>query len=292
MRAGQGVAAVRTGCHIQDTDVRVARLQDAGAAGEVRFSGHEKQFVIGDFQNIALIQPPGDFPAGAFFVRPERRAKVRIEGNECACLSGKADGLTSGGAAGLIRQGKRAEVKNAAVLQQPAVKIFFGEADIGARFAVKAEVPVSVCKSVHQSQCCRDFRVTGEPANVDPGLFDCFGKHCAEAVRTDAADKSALFPKLSQHGKNIGGGAAGVCFKEGIALIAFPVLGKVYQQFTKGDDVKFRLLIKDRVRHVRRVPFLWSEFFEITEQPAKTAGFQPDFRQVNSFGRCIRAAVI
>ena len=72
---------------------------------EVRFPGHELQLVVGDLEDVALGEAPGDLRSGFVELPPERGPEVRVKGDERAALPGEGQRLPRRAAAGLVRQG-------------------------------------------------------------------------------------------------------------------------------------------------------------------------------------------
>ena len=129
-------------------------------------------------------------------------------------------------------------MEDAAVAEQVCVQFLGAQADIRARLAVKAEIPVAVGEGVDQGQRRGDLGVAVERARVDPGLPHRPLQHVAEAVPPHLADEGAALPQLAQHGQHVGRRAAGVGLKEGVALLAQSVLGKIDQQLAQRYDVE------------------------------------------------------
>lgn len=85
-----GMAAVRACCHVQRPDVRILFFQRGGTRIKILITGQKQQFVIRDLQDIALTEPPTDLPPCVVHAAPQRRTRIRVEGNQRAALFRRA----------------------------------------------------------------------------------------------------------------------------------------------------------------------------------------------------------
>lgn len=83
-----------------------------------------------------------------------------------------------------------------------------------------------------------DLRVKPEGPGVDAGLLDHLGQLLAEAVPAHLPEEGTALVQLPQHGQHIAGGAAGICLKEAVSLLAETVLGEVDQQLSQSCHIK------------------------------------------------------
>lgn len=176
----EGITACRARCHVQKPDVGVLAMEQGRPLGKIFFAGHEQQLVVGDFQDIALAQPPGNLDPGFIQAVPEGLPEVGIEGNQGPCLFGDLNCLPGGGAAGLPGEGKGAKVEDPAVLQQRLVQVGCRQVGVGAGLAIEAEVPVAPRQGLDNGQGGVDLRVKPEGPGVDAGLLDHLGQLLAD----------------------------------------------------------------------------------------------------------------
>ena len=266
-----GVASVPARGHVQEADVRIPLLQRRSGPVKVLFAGHKQDFVVRDFQDVALTESPGDLLLRRFFVRPEGRAPVRIKGDHRPGLAGQLQRSDRGAAAGFIRQGQRAEVEDPAGLQQLFVQFIRPEQQVRPRLPIEAEVPVAVWEGVDNRQGRRNLRVAFQAAGVNTGLLHRFREKISKSVLPHLADESGLFSKLLQHGQDICRGSAGVCLKQRISLAALPVPGKVDQQFSQRHNIIFL--------HRRFRP-LYDPYFPFSSSKSQSSHRKPPGRSV------------
>ena len=237
MPAVVGVASVPARGHVQEADVRITLLQHRGGPVKVLFTGHEQNLVIRNLQDVALAEAPGDLLLRRFFARPERRAPVRIKGDQCSRLAGQLQRPDRGASAGLIRQGQRAEVEDPAVFQQLLVQFIRSQQQVGPRLAIEAEVPIAVGEGIHDGQGRWNLRIPFQATDINSRLLHRFREKVSKPVLSHLADKRRLFPKLLQHGQDIRRGSAGVGLEQGISLAALSVPGKVDQQLSQRHNI-------------------------------------------------------
>ena len=237
-----GIAALGTGGDVQQADVGEAPVEQGGTLVKVRLTGHEQQLIVGDLQDVAALQAPEDLLPGVIGGIPQGQAQIGVKGDEGAAVPGHGQSPACGSAAGLVRQGQGAEVEDPAVAQEADVQVLRREHDIGAGLAVEAEVPVAAGQGADHGQRGGDVVVPEEAAAVDAGIPQGLGQHIAESVPAHLAHEGTLFAQLAEHGQHVGGGAAGVGLKEGIALGTGAGLGKVHQQLAESHYVKLSVV--------------------------------------------------
>ena len=108
---------------------------------------------------------------------------------------------------------------------------------VSTRLAVEGEIPVAVGEGLDESQGGGDFVVHHQRVGVDSGIGNDLFQELAEHIVANLANESTGFAQLAEHSQHIAGRAAGAGLKEVIPLCAGPVLGKIDQQFAKGDYI-------------------------------------------------------
>ncbi len=234
----EGIAAGGPRRHVQQADVGILALQHGRALGEVLPAGHEQQLIVRNLEDIALAQAPGDLGPGLLQAGPEGFPQVGVKGDPCAGLFGQGHRLLGGGAAGFPGEGQGAEVEDPAVPQQSLVQVRRRQVGVGARLAVKAEIPVSSRQGLDNGQGGGNLGVKPEGPGVDARLLHHLGQLAAKAVPAHLAHEGAALVQLPQHGQHVAGRAAGVGLKEAVALFTEAVLGEIHQQFPQGHHVK------------------------------------------------------
>ena len=234
----EGIASRGPCRHVQQADVGVLALQNRRALCEILLAGHERKLIVGNFQDVALAQTPGNLGPGLLQAVPERFPQVGVKRDESAGRTGQPDSCLGRSTAGLAGQGQGAEVEDPAVLQKCLVQIGHGEVGVGAGLAVKTEIPVASRQGLDNGQGGGNLRVKPEGPGVDARLLDHLGQLMAERILTHLPDEGTALIQLPQHGQHVAGGAAGIGLKEIVALLAEAVLGEIDQQFSQGCHVK------------------------------------------------------
>ena len=247
------------GCRVEEAllislDVLVVGLGSIGAVGrkdkrdlvliddhlnalvEVLLAGHKGDLIVGDLEDVALGETPADLLFCLFLAAPERRAEIRVKGNDTAGLFRDLHSFLCGFFDIVVRHGKRAEMEDPRAFDQGSAGCDFVlcQHNVRTRLAIEGEVSVAVGKLFNKGQGRMDFLVHKKSGHVDALTARAGLEHTAEHVIADLAQEGCLFSRLGQHGEHIAGRSAGICLKKGVSLITQSILHKIDQKLTQG----------------------------------------------------------
>ena len=213
-------------------------VQDFRTLEEIGFPGHKSELIVRDFQNITLSKAPSDCFPGILQLLPQRRAEIGIKGNTSASLLCGGNSLFGGLADSFVGHGQGAKVENTGIGDRVKGQLLLSEHHIRTGLAIEGEIPVAVCKGLNKGQGGRNLFIHHKRVSVDSGFRNHILQELAKHIVSDFANESTGLAQLAQHGQHIAGCSAGAGFKEVIPLYAGSVLGKINQQFAKGDHIK------------------------------------------------------
>ena len=133
-------------------------------------------------------------------------------------------------------------MEDPAALDQLLVQVLHRQVGVRPRLAVKAEIPVAPGQGLHDGQGGVYVGIIPQALQADARFLRDPGQLTAKAVPAHFAHKGTALAQLAQHGQHVAGRAAGVCLKQGVALLRKPVLGEIDQQLSQSHHIQCLVL--------------------------------------------------
>ena len=206
---------------------------------QIGLAGHELDLVVGNLQDVASGKTIGDLLFCFLLGAPERRTKVRVEGDDSAACLCNVKSFNRSCLDAFVCHGKSSEMEDLCILDESLVgdDFVFGEHDVCARIAVEGEISVAVRQFLNKCERCMNFFIHHEACHVDALLDGPGFQHSSEHVVADFAEESSLAALLIQHGENVARCSARVDFQELVALRAQSAFCEVDQKFAEGSNI-------------------------------------------------------
>ena len=152
-------------------------------------SGKPLNLIVGDLQNIAMLQSPGNLDFCFLKIIPQRRTKIRIKRTDTAGLLSIGQRSPSSRPGRFIRQRQGPEMKDPAVTNTFLIDFFRRQFDIGTGFAIKRKVPVAAFHRMYKCKGGMNFIIHFQPVGINSLFSHRLPELMTEHIISDLADE-------------------------------------------------------------------------------------------------------